>query len=447
MSCSRSLVRFSSDWWRNTLNNPKYVLSPMVDQSERAFRMLTRRYGVGLAYTPMLLAEPFAAEDLSYRLSQFDAWAPVRPRTAEGGQAEMPRLDRPLIAQLAGDDPATMVAAGRILAPHVDAIDVNFGCPTEEARVGGREHLAPNTKRFGAYMLADQPLCEEIVRALSSDDVAAVPVTVKMRLLCGPDGEMSIGATTAFAKAMERAGASALCVHGRTVLQIPKYAARMLATRRGSGIDMAPNWAAIRAVVRAVNIPVIANGGVESKKEADRCLAATGAAGVMSAEAVLENPALFSGMQLEDHPRTMLHLAREYLDLAERFPSPLPHPPTKPHLFKILHKLLGADHAVARERERAGLALTLAEKLKLVLMRCPAGDLRAIRNGVDEIERLCDQHAEKQELLGISWYRRWPRGGELARGRRARASGGLLGAGAWAMENNELSSVRKKIRS
>lgn len=160
-------------WWRS-LGSPRWVCSPMVDQSERAFRLLCRRYGVGLAYTPMIHAEPFAA-DKEYRKSYFDAWEAA----AWDGSAD---ADRPLVAQLGGDDPETMLRAARILEPYVDAIDINFGCPTEDARVGGHKSHSPRCGSYGAYLLPRLPLVRRLVGTLASG-LRKVPVTAKMRLL------------------------------------------------------------------------------------------------------------------------------------------------------------------------------------------------------------------------------------------------------------------------
>jgi len=103
------------DFWRS-LGSPKYVCAPMVDQSELAFRTLTRQLGVGLAYTPMLHARLMIELEV-YRAHTFDP----EPR------------DRPLFAQLAGHDPAVLLEAGRHVQGHVDAVDINFGCPQARA--------------------------------------------------------------------------------------------------------------------------------------------------------------------------------------------------------------------------------------------------------------------------------------------------------------------------
>eukprot|EP00434_Breviolum_minutum_P040825 symbB.v1.2.036296.t1/scaffold5092.1/size31036/1 len=206
------------EWWES-LGSPKWVCSPMIDQSERAFRILCRRYGVHLAYTPMIHAEPFAADD-TFRKTYFDAWTPADNEE-----------DRPLIAQLGGDDPKVMLQAAKHLEPHVDAIDVNFGCPTEDARKGGHQSHSPRCRRYGAYLLRDTKRVTRIVGTLASS--LRVPVTAKIRLL--PDRRDSID----LALAIEEHGAAALCVHGRTVDQRPKYAEK-------HGIEsLAPDWDAL----------------------------------------------------------------------------------------------------------------------------------------------------------------------------------------------------------
>ena len=110
-------------WWRS-LGSPATVCAPMVDQSERAFRLLVRRHGCDLCYTPMLHAD-LVVRDAAYR----------RDHVPDAACAE----DRPLIAQLGGGDPATLAAAAREIAARggCDAIDVNLGCPQACARRGG----------------------------------------------------------------------------------------------------------------------------------------------------------------------------------------------------------------------------------------------------------------------------------------------------------------------
>lgn len=138
-------------WWAS-LGSPRCVAAPMVAQSELAFRLLARRYGAELCYTPMLLAKLYAAVP-EYRADHFSTCA----------------ADRPLVAQLAGHDPDTMVRAALLLQPHVDAIDINLGCPQGIARKG----------KYGAYLLPDVERVCQIVRALCA--AIDLPITCKVR--------------------------------------------------------------------------------------------------------------------------------------------------------------------------------------------------------------------------------------------------------------------------
>jgi tRNA-dihydrouridine synthase 1 len=101
--------------WRfyERMGRPRYVVAPMVNQSEHAFRALCRRYGADLCYTPMINSNSF--------LQSPNARAELFP--AGSGESG----DRPLIAQFAGDDPETMAAAAALVQDKVDAVDINCG--------------------------------------------------------------------------------------------------------------------------------------------------------------------------------------------------------------------------------------------------------------------------------------------------------------------------------
>ncbi|KAG8464453.1 hypothetical protein KFE25_003516 [Diacronema lutheri] len=280
-------------WWAS-LGSPRCVAAPMVAQSELAFRLLARRYGAELCYTPMLLAKLYAAVP-EYRADHFSTCA----------------ADRPLVAQLAGHDPDTMVRAALLLQPHVDAIDINLGCPQGIARKG----------KYGAYLLPDVERVCQIVRALCA--AIDLPITCKVRLL------PSLGATVDACRRFEDAGVSALTVHGRTREQNKQFV--------GSA-----DWTAIATVTRALTVPVIANGGIATAADVDACLRETGAAAVMSSEALLGNPALFAANR---DPATGAHvtqrrLAREYLQLAREVGAP--DASARAHVFKLLHGALCA---------------------------------------------------------------------------------------------------------
>ncbi|CAM9596880.1 unnamed protein product [Choristocarpus tenellus] len=92
-----------------SIGSPSRVVAPMVDQSELPFRLLCRRYGGMLCYTPMYNSRCFATSS-TYRESNFDP----HPE------------DRPLIVQFCGNDPETLLAAAKFVEGSCDAVDINL---------------------------------------------------------------------------------------------------------------------------------------------------------------------------------------------------------------------------------------------------------------------------------------------------------------------------------
>ena len=132
-----------------------YVASPMVDSSEYAFRVLCRKYGAQLCYTPMLNAKLFL-NDLTYRRQRFDI------QINEG----------PTIAQFAGDNPEILSRAA-VIAESLGAagIDFNLGCPQPIARKG----------HYGSALLRETDLIISCVRAMVA--AVKVPVSCKIRII------------------------------------------------------------------------------------------------------------------------------------------------------------------------------------------------------------------------------------------------------------------------
>ena len=162
------------------------VLAPMVGASELAFRLLCRRHGAQLCYTPMMHSSRFAS-DAAYRAAELC--------TAQG--------DGPLVAHFCGNDGATLLAAARLAerVSNVVAVDLNLGCPQRSAHSG----------HYGAFLCADAAGRERVLGMVSTlAHGLSVPVFCKIRLL--DEGEAE---TVAFAQALERAGCALLAVHGR----------------------------------------------------------------------------------------------------------------------------------------------------------------------------------------------------------------------------------------
>lgn len=370
-SLTSSLVRAS---------RPSFVCAPMVQQSELAFRLLCRRHGVDVAYTPMLYAKHFGADDrhgLAYRRDNWD-----------GGDAREEAAN--LVVQFATDDCERLVSAARWVeasGASVAAVDLNFGCPQRIARKGN----------YGAFLLTRPELCADLVGSVARAPDVSLAVTAKIRLL--PD----MRDTLDLVLRLQDAGASALTVHGRT-------------REQNKALSGAADWDAIAEVVAAVDVPVVANGGVGSYADALALAEHTGAAGVMSSEALLEDPALFSGgagvhgmlaggsLSPAAQAFRQLDLATEYMDLADEVgvTSPAPNSVIKGHLFKMLHRLLAAPpNHDARDR--------LATVWEREDMRAILADLRRRYEALVSAGR-----EEDASIVGGSWYMRHRRGEEGA---------------------------------
>lgn len=234
-----------------------------------------------LAYSPMLHARLFA-ESQRYRDTHFQAVrlaaappsgsadAAPSPEEAAAVAATVPwldgnpDLDRPLFVQFCANEPAHLLEAAKLVAPHCDAVDLNLGCPQGIARKG----------HYGAFLQEDQELIHKLIKTLH--DNLPVPVTAKIRVLETREK------TLAYAKNVLSAGASILTVHGR------------LREQKGHLTGLA-DWEHIRYLRE--NLPketvLFANGNILRREDVDKCLKATGADGVMSAEGHLSDPAIF----------------------------------------------------------------------------------------------------------------------------------------------------------
>lgn len=149
---------------------------------------------------------------------------------------------------------------------------------------------------------ADRELVLSVVKTVA--DNVTVPVFVKIRLL------NTLPETIRLCRQLAAAGAKLIAVHGRYRVN--------LVGRDGPGArDGAAHLDQIRDIRLAVpEVPIVANGNVITWEDVQNNLELTGASGIMSAEGLLDNPALFNGGA--SVPK--LQLAREYLDLAARHP-------------------------------------------------------------------------------------------------------------------------------
>ncbi|MEY4297632.1 MAG: tRNA dihydrouridine synthase DusB [Cyanobacteriota bacterium] len=226
----------------------RVLQSPLAGVSDRIFRGLVRRWAPdALLFTEMVNATSL---ELGHGLIKVEELA------SEPG---------PIGVQLFDHRPAAMAdAARRAEAAGAFLIDINMGCPVKKiARKGG-----------GSGLIRDPELATRIVDAVAA--AVTIPVTVKTRLgWCGATGADSAATAVSWCRQLEGAGAQLLTLHGRT---------------REQGFKGQADWDAIAAVKQALTIPVIANGDVNSAADALRCLAHTGADGVMVGRGTMGAP-------------------------------------------------------------------------------------------------------------------------------------------------------------
>lgn len=252
--------------------NP-FFLAPLAGITDGPFRRLCKEQGAGLVYSEMVSGKGLCYQD-----------------KATERLLRIHEDEKPVAFQVFGADPKIMALTAQKLAPRENCLlDINMGCPVPKVVKNGE----------GSALLKDMCLAVRVVEAVVAQ--AEKPVTVKTRI-GWDDTKKNV---VEFAKAMEKAGAAAIAVHGRTREQF--YTGNA-------------DWSYIKEVKNAVEIPVIGNGDVFCGADALQMMQQTGCDFVMIARGAMGNPwifkealALWNGNALPEPPSLT-----EKVDVIER---------------------------------------------------------------------------------------------------------------------------------
>ena len=306
------------------LANSVFV-APMAGVTDRPFRMLCKQLGAGYAVSEMVTSRPdlFKSLKTSRRLDHM----------GESG---------PIAVQIAGTDATMMADAARYNIAHgAQIIDINMGCPAKKVC----------NKWAGSALMQDESLAVSIVQAVvDAAQPLGVPVTLKMRTGWCQQHKNAV----TLAKRFEDVGVQMLTVHGRT---------------REQGYSGQAEYDTIAAVKQAVNIPVVANGDIDSPEKAQTVLHYTGADAVMIGRAAQGRPWIF---------REITH----YLETGEHLAQPLVMEVRRLLLDHLQdhYALYGEDTGVRSARKHIGW----------YVHQLPQGD--AFRSHMNTLENAQAQH-------------------------------------------------------
>ncbi len=317
----------------------RLFVAPMAGVTDRPFRQLCRRLGAGYAVSEMVT-------------SKRELWTSLKTSRRADHQGE----PGPIAVQIAGVDPAEMADAARYnIDRGAQIIDINMGCPAKKVC----------NVWAGSALMKNQPLALAIVDAVvAACAPRGVPVTLKMRTgWCAGERNAPL-----LARAAQAAGISLLTVHGRT---------------REQGYKGQAEHDTVAAIKAELQIPVVANGDIDSPARAAAVLRHTGADALMIGRAAQGRPWIF---------REIAH----FLTTGETLPPP-PTADVRGWLLQHLqdhYALYGEGSGVRSARKHIGWAVRAlpggeAFRAAMNTLDDAAAQLRAVALFFDE---LADRH-------------------------------------------------------
>ncbi|MEA3494053.1 MAG: tRNA dihydrouridine synthase DusB [Candidatus Margulisiibacteriota bacterium] len=232
----------------------KIILAPLAGCSDLAFRLIAREHSCKFAFYEMSDANALVHNNNPHKTLRM---------------LQTHRKDKPIAAQILGGDPDRTLKASEILLSGCKPkfLDINAACPARKVI----------KKRAGAHLLREPKMLYKIIHTLSRS--LTLPITVKIRT---GYSTTDIKEITTIAKHCQKAGASILFVHGRTMKQ--QY----------SGVV---DYKAIKAIKKAVDIPVYGSGDILTPQLAEKMLNETGCDGMLVARGALGNPWIFKNIE------------------------------------------------------------------------------------------------------------------------------------------------------
>lgn len=252
------------------------ILAPMAGVTDLPFRKICKEFGPGLVCTEMVSSKAIFYDDSKTKLLM-----------------NMDGEKRPISMQIFGSDEETMGYSAKYVSELSEIVDINMGCPAPKVVKNGD----------GSKLLLDIEKAEKVIKSVVKN--SNKPVTLKLR----KGWDLNNIVAVEFAQMAEKAGVSAITIHGRTRTEM--YSGK-------ADLDI------IKKVKESVSIPVIGNGDVVDEESALKMFEYTGVDGVMIGRATFGNPWIFerikhfleTGEKLPETSREeKLRIIRKHIEL------------------------------------------------------------------------------------------------------------------------------------